>query len=266
MSSLLLELKNISKTFNEESGAAHSVLNDVNIQIELPGEKGFIVSIISSIGAGKSTLLKIISGIENQSSGSKFLIGNEYHKSDGSIVYIPENPSSFPWMSVRENVLFGLRNRGNSFDEKEVKKIINDVELTGYEDHYPDDKSLGFRFRMSLARALAIQPKIILLDDPFKRMSSDTKGEIYSLLLHIRNNYRTVFILATTNLIEAIVLSKMLFLMDKDIGTIFDKIEHELGNSTFYSPLKDQKFIELLNRVELKLRKKNITDTITHSV
>ena len=266
MSSSLLELKNISKTFNEKSGAAHSVLNDVNLEIDSPGEKGFIVSIISAVDAGKSTLLKIISGLENQSSGSKYLTGSEYNQADGSIVYIPENPSSFPWMSVKENILFAIKGKDKSVDENVINKIINDVELTGYEEHFPDDKSSGFRFRISLARALVINPKIVLLDDPFKIMSNETKGEIYSLLLHICNNYRTVFILATTNVIESLILSKTLFLMNKHTGTIFDKMESELGNSTISTPLKDQKFIELLNRVELKLREQNITDTITHSV
>jgi ABC-type nitrate/sulfonate/bicarbonate transport system ATPase subunit len=117
-----------------------------------------------------------------------------------------------------------------------------------------------------LARALSVNPQIILLDDPFRQMNPETKEEIYSLLKNICNNYQTVFILATTNLIEAIILSKWLFLMTNDTGTIFDKIACELGNSTLYSPLKDQKFLELLNRVEFKLRERNINDMIAHSV
>jgi ABC-type nitrate/sulfonate/bicarbonate transport system ATPase subunit len=169
-------------------------------------------------------------------------------------------------MNVEQNIKFALSNSEKSSGKTEIKKIINDVELTGYEEHFSDSKSLGFRFRTALARAVSINPKIILLDDPFKRMNSETKEEIFSLLQNICKNYHVVFILATTNLIEAIILSKMLFLLSSDTGTIFDKLEIELGNSTLHSPLKDEKFLELLNRVELKLRERNITDMITHSV
>ncbi len=266
MSSSLLELINISKDYTGSSGSHKHVLSEINITLKNVVTEGYVASIIGPVNSGKSTLLKIISGIEHQTSGVKRIFGKEYNIADGSIVYIPENPSSLPWLNVRENIEFVLNQKKINIDKTFVKKIINDVELTGYENHLPDDKSLGFRFRISLSRALAVSPKIILLDEPFIRMSTETKSEIFSLLKNICKNYHVVFILATINIIDSIILSKILFLLSKDTGTIFDKMEVELGNSTLHSPFKDEKFLDLLNRVELKLREKNISETITFSV
>lgn len=266
MSSSLLELINISKDYIGSSGSHKQVLSEINITLKNVVTEGYIASIIGPVNSGKSTLLKIISGIEPQTSGIKKLSGDEYNNTDGTIVYIPENPSSLPWLNVKENIEFILKHKRLNKDDEHIKKILRDVELTGYENHFPNDTSYGFRFRIALARALIIQPKIILLDEPFIRMSSGTKTEIFALLKSICKNYQIVIILATINIVESLILSKILFLLSKDMGTIFDKIDIEMGISTFRSPFKDKMFIDLLNRVELKLREKNISETITFSV
>lgn len=266
MSSALLELINISKDYEGSSGSHHNVLSDINLKLYETSNEGYIVTLIGRVNSGRSTLLKIISGIESQTSGTKKILGEEYNSADGRIIYIPEKPSSLPWLNVRENIEFVLEQKKITIDKTIVEKIINDVELTGYENHLPDDKSPGFRFRISLARALAVNPKIILLDEPFLRMSTETKSEIFSLLKSVCKNYQVAFILATINIIDSFILSKILFLLSRDTGTIFDKMDVELGNSTLHSPLKDEKFLDLLNRVELKLREKNINETITFSV
>lgn len=266
MTPFLLELINISKKNTTGSDGSYSVLCDINMQIEAVESTGFVTSLIAPSEVGRTTLLRIISGIENQSGGYRKLNGNEYHQPNGSIAYIPENPCSYPWLSVKQNVLFALKCKRLQSDENEIMRVLKAVELTGYEDHFPDAKSIGFRFRIALARALSVNPKIIVLNDPFSKMSIETKLELYSVIKNICNIYRVVFLLATSNLIESIMLSKILFLMSGDSGTIFDKIKSELGNSTILSPFKDEAFLELLNRVELKLREQNFSDTLKYSV
>ncbi|QQS34550.1 MAG: ABC transporter ATP-binding protein [Ignavibacteriales bacterium] len=266
MSEYLLELQNISKSLTDERGVLIHLLENIPLNIEKQDNDGAIYSIIAPRCSGKTTLLKIISGVENQTSGIKKFDGKEYTSADGSIIYISQNSLSFPWLNVKDNICFPVLEKNKSVNENHISKIINDVGLAGYNNHFPDEKSFGFRFRIALARALTTNPKIILLDDTFNSMKYETKTEIYSLLKIICKNYHTVFILTTSDPIEALILSKTVFLMSKFKGTIFDKIEIELGNSAYISPLNDKSFIDLLNRVELKLRKQNSDDFTTISL
>lgn len=240
-----LKLENISKFYPKPAGAKLHVLGDINISVESFENESNFVSILASFKSGKTTLLKIISAIEMPDSG-KVLLGNEvYYKPAGKIVLIPEKPSSFPWLNVEQNINFPMKVKSDR-----VKELIDTVGLTGYENHHPHNESLGFRFRISLARALAVSPDFILMDDPFRRMNSETKDEIYELLKTIEAKYMINFILATTNVSEAIYLSKKVYLMGKNPGKIIDEIK--LDAETLKSKgLKGQEiFVSLRNEIE----------------
>jgi ABC-type nitrate/sulfonate/bicarbonate transport system ATPase subunit len=122
--------------------------------------------------------------------------------------------------------------------------------LTGYENHHPHNESLGFRFRISLARALAVNPEFILLDDPFKRMSSITKDEIYELLRSIEEKFKVSFILATTNIAEAVYLSNKIFLMKKNPGKIIEEIKLDAETLRKKGLNSHERFISLRNEIE----------------
>ena len=117
--------------------------------------------------------------------------------------------------------------------------------LTGYGNHHPHNGSIGFRFRISLARA-----DFILMDDPFRRMNSETKGEIYELLKAIEVKYKTNFILATTNVSEAIYLSKKVYLMKKNPGKIIDEIKLDDETMKTKGLNKRERFVSLRNEIE----------------
>ena len=240
-----LKLENISKYFPKHAGAKLNVLEDINLSVDNSEKGENFVSILASFESGKSTLLKIISALEKPDSG-KVLLGNEvYDNPTGKIVLIPERSSSFPWLNVEQNISFAKENK-----IIQSKELIDAVGLTGYENHYPHNKSLGFRFRISLARALAANPDYILLDDPFRRMNSETKDEIYELLRNVLVNFDVAFILATTNISEAIYLSKKIYLMKKNPGKIIEEIQ--LGSKT--SKVKGlsgkERFMSLRNEIE----------------
>lgn len=205
-----MKFENISKTYTDRAGYKIHLIQNISISIE----KDQIVSVLAPIGAGKSSLLKIISGLEKPDK-------DKIEKYGQKIVYIPSEPSSFPWFSVKENIKLVSEN----IDEKRLKEIISLVGLKGYDDHHPHNKSLGFRFRISLARVLALEPSLIVLDEPFNKMKPETKDEIYLLIKNIKKVKGQAFLLATTNISEAIFLSDKIYLMRKNPGEIAEEIK-----------------------------------------
>jgi ABC-type nitrate/sulfonate/bicarbonate transport system ATPase subunit len=198
----MIEVKNICKEIFSTSGLKRYELKNISFPIE-PGK---ITSVIGAAGSGKSTLLKIICSLELPTSGE---IKKELND---KIVYLPSKPSSFPWLTVYDNVSFGIKNKADS----EIKRLIRLVGLDGYEKFYPNNKSFGFRFRVSVARSLAHKPALILLDDLFRLMDSITKEEIYSLLQEINQKEKTTFLLATSSISEALILSDYVYLLNSD--------------------------------------------------
>ncbi len=263
---VLLELKNISKKFLYEGGIVRPVLGNINFTIPLTQGESIFNSVLAPLGAGKSTLLKIISRIEREDEGSVFLYGENYSEPSGKIVYISEQPSSFPWLSTAGNVKFILNSLGlnESVDDK-ANHAIKQCGLSGYEDHFPHNKSYGFRFRISLAMALAIKPKIILLDDCFKIMDTETKLEIYNLLLYLTLQEKINFLLATTNIQEVLKLSGRIFLMTASPAKIFKHYEVEF-ESRLGSLLIEGKLVELRRDIENSFRKENVIQTVTFSI
>ncbi|MBD3410919.1 MAG: ATP-binding cassette domain-containing protein, partial [Ignavibacteriales bacterium] len=126
------------------------------------------VAAVAPYGAGKTTLLAALAGLLPISSGSLTLDGTPYAAPTGDVALIPSTPSSFPWMNARENVEFALKATGVESEAREAKadEALKIVGLEGYEFHTPDNASVGFRFRIALARAVAVDPKFILLDEP----------------------------------------------------------------------------------------------------
>ncbi len=240
-----LKIENISKYYKKPAGAKQKVLENINLSIETSERREKFVSILASFSSGKTTLLKIISALEKADSGKIILQNETYSKPTGKIAYIPEKPSSLPWMNVEENIRFAASN-----NDADVKELIDLVGLNGYEDHHPHNDSQGFQFRISLARALAVNPDCILLDDPFKRMDSVTKDEIYEVLRKSQDKYNAAFILATTNVSEAIYLSDKIYLMSKGPGKIIEEIKLDIESLNKKGLNKKERFNSLRNEIE----------------
>jgi len=224
---ILLEIKNISKTVHCPAGSKVSILPKINFEIEKPGAGGQIVSITAASSSELTSFLKIISAIEVPSEGELFLSGKQYHRPAGKIVLIPEHPSSFPWLNVKQNVefTFGSKEKRTEIINNKIKEAVSFVELESYETHFPDDNSLGFRFRISLARAIASSPEIILLDEPLKNLHGETKKEIFNLIAELPKIFNTTVLIASTNINDALMLSGKIFLMSRHPGRVADSIE-----------------------------------------
>ena len=232
-----MKFENFSKTYTDKVGYKIQLLRNISVNID----ENQIVSILAPIGAGKSSLLKIIAGIEKPNEGKP-------EQNNEKIIFIPSEPSSFPWFSVKEN----LKLVSEKITENELMGIISLVGLKGYEDHRPHNKSLGFRFRISLARVLILEPDLIVLDEPFDKMKPETKDEIYSLIIKINKEEGQRILLATTNISEAIFLSDKIYLMKKNPGEIIDEIslDEEKTPAKIYQLRKEieEKFRKILDR------------------
>ncbi len=242
------EVNNLSKDYTDSSGYTVHLLEDVSLELE----EHSITSILAPTGSGKSSLLRILSGLDTATTGTI-----EVNTPNRKIVYIPSKPSSFPWYSVKENILLATT------DEKKANSIIEAVGLEGYENHFPDNDSIGFRFRISLARALAANADILILDEPFsKEMKPVTLERIYELVLSIRKKYGVTFLIGTSNLTESILLSDKIYLMRKSPGKVIESIDITFDDERNLKLMNTQKFFNYRNKVEEYL-KQNISQSLS---
>ncbi len=243
----ILDIVNVSKDFHGISGSKQHVLENVNLSVKISSAKGKIFSVLAPFGAGKTTLLKIVCGLEKPSIGGVNVTGKKYDAEylHGKIVFIPEKPSSYPWLNVEQNIKFAAGLKFKEINFSHIQELISLVGLEGYENHFPNDKSLGFRFRISLARALAVGPQLLLLDDPLKDLHYEVKREIKQLIQFIVNKLNISIILTTTNINDSISLSNNIYLMKKNPGMIIEEIAVDRlklidKNGDYFTSLKRQ--------------------------
>jgi ABC-type nitrate/sulfonate/bicarbonate transport system ATPase subunit len=241
----------LSKDYFDSTGHIVHLLEDINLNIN----EGELTSILAPTGAGKSSLLKIISGLENPTSGK--IEDNSKKK-----IFIPAEPSSFPWLNVKENILFNLSNNNDT----ELKAVISLVGLEGYEDHYPNNKSLGFRFRISLARAIMNNTDLIVIDESFTKMRDEVKKRIYLLLRRVIAEKKISILFGTSNISEAILLSDKIFLMDKNPGRILDSFEINYEDQLRTGFTDSQEYTEYRERIKTYLTKTNPNKIINVSL
>ena len=251
----LLEVRNISKYFSPAGGGKVQVLENINFEIPAE-ESGSIISILAQFRSGKSTLLRIIAGLEHPDEGSVILGKNAYENDTVRIIYLPETAASFPWLSVKQNIEMALK-LSSKQKKLSLDEIISLVGLTGYENYFPDNSSSGFRFRISLGRALAADPEIILADDCFRIMDAVTRNEIYELVKNVNRSTGKTIILATANITEAVLLSGRILFMRKNPGRIFHHI------SLKDNALKDEEYINSVRAgIEDVFKKENMLESL----
>ncbi len=208
-----LEINNLFKSYTNADGSEFSVLDNINLSI---GENEYI-SVIGHSGCGKSTLLKIVAGLEKQSDGIVTLEGKEIRKPGADRMMIFQHYGLLPWLTVRENIRLAVDEVLQSLSRADKISLVNEhlamVNLTAAADKYPDEISGGMKQRVGIARALAIRPKMLLMDEPFGALDALTRGKLQKQVLDIWENRRQAAMMITHDVDEAIYMSDRIVLM-----------------------------------------------------
>lgn len=229
MSDNILEIKNVCRTYvdNDDLQSENVVeaLKDINLQVH----RGEFLSIIGSSGCGKTTLLRLIGGLDRPQSGELLIDGKPIDGPDPQRGYIFQQGSLFPWLTVEQNIASGLKARHVYRQQKEkVSQFIEMIGLNGFEKSYPHQISGGMAQRVSIARALINDPKVLLLDEPMGALDSFTRADIQDKLLEIRKQNDATMVLVTHDVDEAIYLSDRIVIMTPRPGKISEIIEVKL--------------------------------------
>lgn len=220
-------LRDISLSYRTHSGKPLVALRDVNLDVR-PGE---FLCIVGPSGCGKSTLLHLIAGLQAPSSGSIRVDGKAVEGTGTDRILIFQDLGLFPWLTVRENVAFGLRMKGLAKREREAKarEYLRLVHLSRFEDSYPHQLSGGMRQRVALARALATQPDVLLMDEPFAALDAQTRDLLHDELERIWQETGCTVIFVTHNVGEAVRLGNRVLLLSFRPGQIKREYTIELA-------------------------------------
>ena len=224
----LLELKNVSKSFVQPKGTLH-VLDDISF----PVEEGEFVGLVGPSGCGKSTLLRIINGIIPLTSGQVLYRGRQVDGINLESALVFQSFALLPWLSVKANIEMGLEAHGVSREEREkiAGKYIDKVGLDGFEEAYPRELSGGMKQRVGFARALAVEPKVLLMDEPFSALDALTAITLREELLDIWHSPDMsvhTLVMVTHIIEEAVELADRIIVMSSHPGRIAADIRVEI--------------------------------------
>ncbi|GAB7140222.1 ABC transporter ATP-binding protein [Deferribacterales bacterium RsTz2092] len=206
----VIDVLKVRKVFLQSDGSEFTVLNDV----ELRFDSGEFVSLIGPSGCGKSTLLRIIAGLEHADSGTISLDGEPITTPGSERGLVFQDPTLFPWMTIQENIAYGLRARGIYDQEKDsIPDFFHLVGLEGFESAYPHHLSGGMAQRAAIARVLVNRPKVLLLDEPLGALDAFTRMNMQDEILKIWQQQKMTTILVTHDVDEAIYMANKVIVM-----------------------------------------------------
>lgn len=202
---MYLTIDGVEKSFDQNANQV-KVLDDIHLEVE----KGQFVSIVGPSGCGKSTLLYLIAGLDKPTKGNIWIAGNKVTKPGPDRVVVFQEAGLFPWLTVLENVMYGLRLKKMRKEEATEKalEVLKMVHLSRYTASYPHQLSGGMKQRVAIARALVMEPDILLMDEPFAALDEQTRMVLHKELLEIWRKTKVTIFFVTHNIREAVLLSE----------------------------------------------------------
>jgi len=251
--SAAIEINNVEKAFPVKDGNSVVALHDVSLSVPA----GEFVSIIGPSGCGKSTLLYIIAGFSSFDSGSVSVNGKPVTGpgTDRGIVF--QEYALFPWLTVLGNAMYGLRHRDLSKQEQReiAQQHIKDIGLEGFEHRYPKELSGGMKQRVAIARTLACDPDILLLDEPFGALDSQTREVMQDQLLRIWQETGKTVVMVTHDVGEAVFCSQRLVVMHARPGRVKSEVRVDIDRDRPREQVMvSEEFNEIRNDVWLSVR------------
>lgn len=241
-----VKIDQVKRVFNVR-GNEVVALNGVDLDIM---ENEF-VCVVGPSGCGKSTLLNMIAGLDKPSSGAIYMDGKEVDgpSPDRGVVF--QQYALFPWLTVEKNVAFGLKLRG--FDqetvERETKKYLEMVELTAFAKSYPKELSGGMKQRVAIARAYAVNPQVLLMDEPFGALDAQTRTQLQTELLKTWEKEQKTCFFITHDVEEAIILAQKVVIMSARPGRIKEVVEINIPHPRTQETKMTKEFLDLKNYI-----------------
>jgi NitT/TauT family transport system ATP-binding protein len=253
-----IEIRHVMKSFAARQGST-LVLDDINLSIAA----GEFLTIVGASGCGKSTLLRIVAGLETADSGTVTVAGKPIQGPSVERAMVFQDYSLFPWLTVFGNVLFSRRLAANNHDNlalergaeaKRVEDLLALVGLSKARDSYPSQLSGGMRQRVAIARALMSKPAIILMDEPFGALDTQTREVMQDLILSVAAEEGTTFVFVTHDVEEAIYLGNRVVLMAPHPGRIDTIYGVPLPNNRDVMMRLEPAFLKLKREVMSRVR------------
>jgi ABC-type nitrate/sulfonate/bicarbonate transport system ATPase subunit len=254
-----ISVKNVSKSFVSPAAEPIQAVHDINFDVEdvytADGKDiGEFRVLLGPSGCGKSTILRMIAGLDHPDTGEILVKGKPVDGPGRDRGMVFQKYTSFPWLTVAQNVAYGLNINGLP-DGQIVQKLIEDVGLAGFEKSYPETLSGGMQQRVAIARTLALRPEVILMDEPFGALDAQTRGDMQELLLRIWSETASTILFVTHDVDEAIYLADRIFVLCARPGTIMEDVPVPFGRPRDPSVKQRSEFHDLQQHVLSCLRR-----------
>ena len=247
-----LSIQGVSRTFTSPKGLQTQALLPVDFEVQ---ENDF-VTILGPSGCGKSTMLRIVAGLDHPTQGRVLLDGQPVEGPGADRGMVFQSYTLFPWLTIAQNIRFGLRERGLSeADQKDRSEFfIAKVGLRGFDHHFPKQLSGGMQQRTAIARALANDPKILLMDEPFGALDNQTRVLMQELLLGIWESARKTVLFVTHDIDESIFMANRVAVFSARPGRIKTELAVDLPHPRHYTIKTSPEFMELKARLTEEIR------------
>jgi ABC-type nitrate/sulfonate/bicarbonate transport system ATPase subunit len=223
-----LILENISQEYPGPGGIPTPALDGISLELK----NGRFTTLIGPSGCGKTTLLKIAAGLTRPTAGRVLLAGEEVSRPTPKIGLVFQEFALFPWRTILQNIEFGLEIQGirSSERKKQARELMRKTEISGFESHFPSQLSEGMQQRVAIARTLAAHPRVILMDEPFGALDSQTRNSMQEFLLKLFRDEHPTILFVTHNIDEAVFLSQTVIGLSQRPGRIRAEFSIDLAH------------------------------------
>ena len=254
--------------YQPRTGGRLLALDNINLHVD----DGEFVTIVGPSGCGKTTFINLCDGLLKPTAGKIHIDGKQVTGPGTDRGMVFQDSCLMPWRTVLKNVLFGLECQGldNAEGQERARTFIKLVGLQGFEDHYPHELSGGMQQRCNLARALTVDPKILIMDEPFASLDAQTREIMQAELLRIWREARKTVLFITHQINEAIYLADRVIIFGARPGRVKQTIKIDLPRPRDLSLKRDPRFLEYENQVweqiEEEVKKTMVQDQVTHNI
>ena len=237
-----LALTDLGKCFGDLE-----VLHEINVAME----RGAFISLVGPSGCGKTTLLRIVAGLEPASAGAVLLDGRTVRAPGGDRGFVFQSDNLLPWRTVFDNAIVGpeIAGRAGTVEKDRIRTLLRLVGLGGFENYFPRQLSGGMRQRVNLARALAVDPDILLMDEPFSALDAQTREIMQTELMRIWEEGRKTVLFVTHQIDEAVFLSDRVLVLARRPGRIREDIDIALPRPRALAIKRAPEFVAYVDRI-----------------